>query len=127
MELTSGSAMRPVLQVIVASTREGRQGEPVATWFVEQATTHGAFAVELIDLARVNLPMLDERNHPRLRNYQHEHTKAWSAMVGRIADDAPIAVVATAARHGPDAYLRSAAEGGTPGASRHSTPTTEQP
>jgi NAD(P)H-dependent FMN reductase len=71
------------LGVIVASTRKGRVGLGVANWFVERATQHGAFAIDLIDLQAVNLPLLDEPNHPRLRQYQHAHTRAWSATVGR--------------------------------------------
>ena len=73
----------PHLQVIVASVRKGRQGIGVAQWFVERAKQHGKFDVELIDLQAVNLPLLDEPNHPRLRQYQHAHTKAWSATVTR--------------------------------------------
>jgi NAD(P)H-dependent FMN reductase len=71
------------LQVIIASTRKNRQGPPVAQWAFEQAQRHGKFQVELIDLAEVNLPLLDEPNHPRLRQYEHEHTKAWSRTVER--------------------------------------------
>ena len=73
----------PLLQVVLVSTRDHRHGPAVAAWFQPIAERHGAFAVELVDLAEVNLPMLDEPNHPRLRNYQHEHTKAWSARVDR--------------------------------------------
>jgi NAD(P)H-dependent FMN reductase len=71
----------PKLHVILASTRPGRAGEPIADWFVERAIAHGAFDVELVDLADVALPFMDEPNHPRLRRYTHEHTKAWSARV----------------------------------------------
>jgi NAD(P)H-dependent FMN reductase len=71
------------LQVIVASVRKGRQGIGVANWFLERAKLHGKFAVELIDLQALNLPLLDEPNHPRLRQYQHPHTKAWSATISR--------------------------------------------
>jgi NAD(P)H-dependent FMN reductase len=71
----------PKLHVILASTRPGRAGEPVAEWFVERAHAHGAFDVELVDLAEVALPFLDEPAHPRLRQYEHDHTKAWSARV----------------------------------------------
>jgi NAD(P)H-dependent FMN reductase len=71
----------PTLHVILASTRPGRAGEPIADWFMERASAHGAFDVELVDLAEVNLPFMDEPNHPRLRRYTHEHTKAWSARV----------------------------------------------
>jgi NAD(P)H-dependent FMN reductase len=71
----------PTLHVILASTRPGRAGEPIADWFVERARDHGAFDVELIDLAEVALPFMDEPNHPRLRRYEHQHTKDWSAKV----------------------------------------------
>jgi NAD(P)H-dependent FMN reductase len=71
------------LQVIVVSTREGRKGPYVADWFLEQARAHGKFDIEKIDLAEVNLPLVDEPNHPRLRKYEHEHTRAWSAIVDR--------------------------------------------
>ncbi|MET0602190.1 MAG: NAD(P)H-dependent oxidoreductase [Baekduia sp.] len=71
----------PKLHVILASTRPGRAGEPIADWFVERAIAHGAFDVELVDLAEVALPFMDEPNHPRLRRYTHGHTRAWSARV----------------------------------------------
>lgn len=73
--------MEPRLQVIVASTRPGRIGLPIGLWFAEAARSHGGFEVEVVDLAEVNLPFFDERAHPRLRQYEHEHTKAWSARV----------------------------------------------
>lgn len=71
------------LQIIIVSTRPGRKGGIIAEWFAEHARRHGGFNVEVVDLAEVNLPMLDEPNHPRLRQYQHEHTRAWSATVER--------------------------------------------
>ena len=73
--------MTPKLHVIVASTREGRKGPAVADWFVEQARAHGGFDVLVVDLADVDLPLLDEPAHPRLRQYAHAHTKAWSATI----------------------------------------------
>src|SRR6478735_6911773 len=71
----------PTLNVIVASTRPGRVGYPVAQWFTELAAAHGGFDVELVDLADFDLPLLDEPNHPRLGQYVHQHTKDWSASV----------------------------------------------
>ena len=72
-----------LLQVIIVSTRQGRLGPAVADWFHRQAQAFDGFDVELVDLADVNLPLLDEPHHPRLANYQHEHTKRWSAIVSR--------------------------------------------
>ena len=73
----------PTLMIILASTRPGRAGEPVARWFTETARAHGTFDVELVDLAEVGLPLLDEPNHPRLREYTKPHTKRWSEQVDR--------------------------------------------
>src|SRR6478672_6151814 len=71
----------PSLQIIVASTRPGRVGLAVGQWVRDRAVEHGAFDVELIDLAEVNLPFLDEPKHPRLGQYQHQHTRDWSAKI----------------------------------------------
>jgi NAD(P)H-dependent FMN reductase len=73
----------PRLQIIIASTRPSRKGPAVAAWFEQQARSHAGFEVEVVDLAAVNLPLLDEPEHPRLRKYQHDHTKAWSATITR--------------------------------------------
>nr|WP_205863426.1 NAD(P)H-dependent oxidoreductase [Planosporangium thailandense] len=69
------------LQIIITSTRPGRVGLPVGQWFAERAQSHGGFKVEVVDLAEINLPFLDEPNHPRLRQYTHQHTKDWSATI----------------------------------------------
>jgi NAD(P)H-dependent FMN reductase len=71
----------PTLHVVLCSTRPNRIGEPIAKWFMAQATAHGGFTCELIDLKAVNLPPMDEPEHPMKRLYQHAHTKAWSAKV----------------------------------------------
>lgn len=69
------------LHTIVASTRPGRVGPTVARWFHERATTHGAFDAHLVDLAEFALPVYDEPNHPRMRKYEHAHTRKWSESV----------------------------------------------
>ncbi len=73
----------PVLEIVIASTRPGRVGLPVARWVEERARAHGGFCVEMVDLAQVGLPLFDEPHHPRLRRYEHEHTRAWSRTVER--------------------------------------------
>jgi NAD(P)H-dependent FMN reductase len=74
---------KPVLQIVVASTRPGRSGRAVADWFHGKAVADGRFEVELVDLAEVGLPFLDEPHHPRLKQYVNAHTKEWSATVER--------------------------------------------
>ena len=70
------------LNVVITSTRPGRVGKPVADWFASHAEGHATgFDVRLTDLAEVNLPLLDEPNHPAMKKYTTEHTKKWSAIV----------------------------------------------
>lgn len=71
----------PRLLVVIASTRPGRAGLPIGTWFAERAREHGGFEVEIADLAELALPFLDEPNHPRRADYVEPHTKSWSATV----------------------------------------------
>jgi NAD(P)H-dependent FMN reductase len=71
----------PRLGIIIASTRPGRVGLPVGDWFEGVAAAHNGFDVEVTDLAELGLPFMDEPNHPRLRRYTQEHTRAWSATV----------------------------------------------
>jgi NAD(P)H-dependent FMN reductase len=74
---------KPLLQVIIASVRPSRVGAKVADWFLPIAESHGEFAVERVDLKTFNLPIMDEPKHPRLGEYEHEHTKRWSASVAK--------------------------------------------
>lgn len=73
----------PLVQIIVASTRPGRVGLPIAEWILSLARERTDIEVELVDLRDVNLPNFDEPRHPRLGQYEHEHTKRWSASVDR--------------------------------------------
>jgi NAD(P)H-dependent FMN reductase len=74
---------KPVLHVIIGSTRPGRVGPAVAQWFYDIASLDEDFDVELVDLATFNLPVYDEPNHPMRGDYKFEHTKKWSASVTR--------------------------------------------
>lgn len=100
-----GAAEKPRLLVIIASTRPGRVGLPIGQWFIEQARAQGDFDVQVADLAELNLPLMDEPNHPRLRRYTHQHTRDWSAIVD--AADA-IVLVMPEYNHGYTAPLKNA-------------------
>jgi len=81
----------PNLHVVIGSTRPGRLGLPIGQWAAEAAAKHGAFDVRLVDLAEVDLPLLDEPDHPRMARYTREHTRRWSA----TADEADAFVFVT--------------------------------
>lgn len=71
--------MTMTLKIVVGSTRPGRKGPAVGAWAAKTAEAHGGFAIELVDLADFNLPLLDEAAHPSQQKYEHGHTKRWSA------------------------------------------------
>ncbi|MFK0159627.1 NADPH-dependent FMN reductase [Streptomyces sp. NPDC090499] len=71
---------RPCLKVVIGSTRPGRRGPAIASWFHRLATRHSGFDPHLVDLADLRLPLLDEPHPPQRGRYQHEHTRRWSAI-----------------------------------------------
>ena len=71
----------PRLLTLTVSTRQERKGPLVARWFEAVARAHDGFDVAPVDLAALALPLFDEPRHPRLRQYEHAHTRAWSAEV----------------------------------------------
>lgn len=71
----------PNLMIVIASTRPGRVGLPVANWFESVAREHGGFELTVVDLQELDLPFLNEKNHPMLGLYEHRHTKQWAAQV----------------------------------------------
>ncbi|MFE4669001.1 NADPH-dependent FMN reductase [Streptomyces sp. NPDC056716] len=82
---------RPRLQIIIGSTRPGRRGPAIAAWLHALALQHPGFDTELVDLAEVALPLLDEPSPPQRGRYVNDHTKRWSATVS--AADAYVFVV----------------------------------
>ena len=80
------------LKIITSTTRPGRAGVAIEKWFTDFAKSKPEFNVELLDLSVINLPFMDEPNHPLLQKYQHEHTKQWSAKINEA--DAFIIILA---------------------------------
>lgn len=98
-------SQRPRLMIVIGSTRPGRVGLPVGNWIRDHAVQDGRFEVVVADMAEINLPFMDEPQHPRLRQYQHQHTKDWSSQVD--AADAFVFVCAEY-NHGMTAPLKNA-------------------
>ncbi len=80
------------LKIIVASTRPGSSGPAIAGWIAGAARGTSEFeTVEVLDLAEINLPFLDEPHHPKLGKYTKPHTLAWA----REIDTADALVIVT--------------------------------
>lgn len=67
--------------VMISSTRPTRVGPKIADWFMNEVKKYPDLQFDLIDLAEINLPFLDEPESPSTGNYAHEHTKKWSKLV----------------------------------------------
>src|SRR5258706_13323371 len=81
MPFNGATNLNTKLMVIIASTRPGRLGLPIANWAISEIGKHGGFEVDVAHLALMDLPMLDEPHHPIHRNYTKPHTIAWSRRV----------------------------------------------
>ncbi|WP_328468654.1 bifunctional NAD(P)H-dependent oxidoreductase/GNAT family N-acetyltransferase [Actinoplanes sp. NBC_00393] len=76
---------KPVrILVIMCSTRPGALGPAVGEWLIEAITPRAAeLGAELVPIALsdLDLPFLDEEEHPSSGMYRQEHTRRWSAIV----------------------------------------------
>lgn len=75
----------PRIAIIIGSTRPRRICPEVAEWIRATVREKSRLAYELVDLAEVDLPFLDEPLMPALGGYTHDHTKRWSALVDSFA------------------------------------------
>lgn len=73
------------IAVLIGSTRPTRICADIAGWTRDVLSQDSALSYQLLDLAEVDLPFLDEPRMPALGHYQHEHTRAWSRTV-RVFD-----------------------------------------
>lgn len=73
--------------VLTCSTRPGALGPTVERWLIDTVAARAAdLGVELVPvpLGEVNLPLLDEEEHPSSGVYRHEHSRRWSALVDEM-------------------------------------------
>ncbi|MFZ0667897.1 MAG: NADPH-dependent FMN reductase [Acidimicrobiales bacterium] len=77
----SGSGRGDRVAVVIGSTRPTRICPGIAGWILHVAQENSPLHYELIDLAEINLPFLDEPLKAALGEYRHEHTRAWSRTV----------------------------------------------
>jgi NAD(P)H-dependent FMN reductase len=91
--------------ILVGTTRPGRRSRGVAEWVYARASTRGDARFAIVDLAEVGLPFYDEPRPASQGDYQHGHTRRWSAMI--VPFDAFVIVTAEY-NHGVPAVLKNA-------------------
>lgn len=91
--------------IILGSTRPNRNGEQVAQWVLDVASSRDDAEFELIDLRDHPLPHLDEPLPPSLGQYHNEHTKKWAA---KIASFDGFVIVTPEYNHSTSGVLKNA-------------------
>ena len=71
----------PKIKIILGSNRPGRFAERPGAWLLQQGASIAGAEFELIDLADVDLPFLDEPVPALSGTYQNEHSKVWSKLI----------------------------------------------
>lgn len=70
------------IKIIIGSTRPSRFGHQPAHWLASLTDQYKDKATfEIVDLADVNLPMLDEPLPAGYDQYSKDHTKAWAKVI----------------------------------------------
>lgn len=70
------------IKIIAGSTRPGRFNIQAAEWIHEQSQKHSGAEFELVDLAKVDLPLYDESVPALQHKYENAHTKEWAKIIG---------------------------------------------
>jgi len=96
---------RPLIQLIVASTRRRRRGRPIAGWFASVAAARDDLTVEITDLAELSLPLLAEATPPMDATSRDPVARDWSDTVA--AADGYV-VVTPEYNHGYPGALKNA-------------------
>jgi NAD(P)H-dependent FMN reductase len=91
--------------IITGSTRPGRNNEAVARWVDDIAKERSDAEFELVDIAAIDLPLLDEAVPPSIGQYSHAHTKAWAE---KIASFDAYVFVTPEYNHGTSGALKNA-------------------
>jgi NAD(P)H-dependent FMN reductase len=91
--------------IILGSTRPGRNGEAVARWVADIASTRSDAQYEPVDIKDFNLPLLDEPVPPSRGQYSKQHTKDWAA---KIASFDAFVFVTPEYNHGTSGALKNA-------------------
>lgn len=69
------------IKILTGSVRPTRFNMQVAEWLFAVAQKRKDAKTELLDLAKINLPFLDEPKSPMYREYTKPYTKKWSKII----------------------------------------------
>lgn len=98
-------APKPLIGIVIGSTREGRFGDKPARWIHDIAAKRTDLAVQLIDLRDHPMPFFDEPASPAWAPVKNAAAQRWAETLAPL--DGLIAVTPEY-NHGPSAVLKNA-------------------
>jgi NAD(P)H-dependent FMN reductase len=96
------------LVVIVGSVRDGRFGPVVASWVADQARGHGGFAVEVVDLADIDVPLVLPAESPKYAGDGYPRPAGMAALTSALTGADAVIVVTPEYNHSYPASLKAA-------------------
>jgi NAD(P)H-dependent FMN reductase len=96
------------LVVLIGSVREGRFGPVVAGWVAERARDHGAFEVDVVDLAEVEVPLTLPAESPKFAGAAYPRPAGMADLTARLDAADAFVVVTPEYNHSYPASLKAA-------------------
>jgi NAD(P)H-dependent FMN reductase len=98
------------LAVIIGSVREGRFGPTVASWIAEQASTHGEFDVQIVDLADVDIPLTLPAMSPKVAGDGYPRPAGMAPLTSALEEADAFIMVTPEYNHSYPASLKAAVD-----------------
>jgi NAD(P)H-dependent FMN reductase len=108
------------LAIVVGSVREGRFGPVVAAWVAERARDHGAFDVDVVDLADADIPLVPPADPPKFAGGAYPGPAGMTDLTQRLDAADAFILVTPEYNHSYPASLKAAIDW-------HFTPWTAKP
>jgi NAD(P)H-dependent FMN reductase len=96
------------LVVLTGSVREGRFGPTVTAWVAERARDHGAFEVDVVDLAEAEIPLSLPAASPKLAGAAYPRPAGMADLTARLDAADGFVVVTPEYNHSYPASLKAA-------------------
>ncbi|MER7183318.1 NAD(P)H-dependent oxidoreductase [Streptomyces hyaluromycini] len=96
------------LVILVGSVREGRFGPVVAQWVAEQAGAHGAFDVDVVDLAAYDVPLTLPAESPKYAGDAYPRPAGMRGLTEALSAADAFVIVTPEYNHSYPASLKAA-------------------
>jgi NAD(P)H-dependent FMN reductase len=96
------------LVIVIGTVREGRFGPVVASWVAGQAAAHGAFDVEVADLADYEIPLTLPAASPKFAGAGYPRPAGMAALTSRLDRADAFILVTPEYNHSYPASLKAA-------------------